>query len=118
MTMKTKLNKNARPPSAAPRYTCCVAEYYVPGLDKSEIVRVTVAVVDLRSDRLVTHREYWAEVDDLDVVVDEAGALAQRYRATLYVVSDAVPLERCCRGCDAYTVRTIKRRELAAMQRD
>jgi hypothetical protein len=73
MTMKTKLNKNARPPWAAPRYTCCVAEYYVPGLDKSEIARVTVAVVDLRSDRLVTHREYWAEVDNLDVVVDEAG---------------------------------------------
>ena len=46
--MKTKLNKNARPPSAAPRYTCCVAEYYVPGLDKSEIVRVTGAVVDHR----------------------------------------------------------------------
>ena len=123
MNMKRRTNGNARA-DGAKRYTCCVAQYYVPGLDKSEIVLVTIAILDLRSDLLVTHHEYWGEFDDLRVAVDlevavnEARTIAQRYGAPIYVVSEPVPLEKCHRGCDVYEVRVVSRRELAAIQHD
>lgn len=117
MKMKMKANGPRHSTIAAARYSCCVAGYFVPGLDEDEIVRMTAAVVDLDTGKIVEHSEYWSDEDDMDLAVEDAHGLAKQYDAPIFLVSRPVPLKECPCGCDEYMVRTVTRRDLMAMSR-
>jgi len=110
--------KTRRPTPTTPRYTCCVAAYYRPGTDETEIVRMTATVVELSRDEIVDHREFWGPrvtqaADDAIHAFYEMGA---RRGATLIVLRELVPLEPCanCEDCGRYMMRTITSRDLVS----
>jgi hypothetical protein len=115
--MKMKMNGQRKAQSVAARFSCCVAGYFVPGLDEDEIVRMTAAVVDLDTGKLVEHYEFWSDEDDMDLAVEDAHELAKQYDAPIFFVSRPVALQECPCGCDEYVVHTVTKRDLMAMSR-
>jgi hypothetical protein len=109
--------------SAKQKYTSCCARYFDPQ-EPSQIVAMSMAIVDLATDKMVEYMWY----DESDECEPEEAAsravdLASKYGVPVHLVSEPVPLQRCQCGvhagrgldptpCPGYLVRTITSRNL------
>ena len=91
-------------------HSCCVASYYDPLSSKDEIVRMTAIVVDLSTDKEVDRLEFDGNaLNESDITSDAVIDLASKWNATLYPLTEPVPLEKCpCNNCIGYMDNVIR----------
>ena len=104
-----------------PDYVICVTMYYE--LDPNQICRTTVLVTDLRSDKIVYEKEYWASDYTLEsissILTETIKSCTEKYNGVLILVDPPVLLEKCC-NCkeDHYLSNCVLKKDYIAMEKD
>jgi len=113
-----KSSTESLPEHLIPNYVACVTGYYKQGTVPGEVCRLTVAISDLKKEKLIYDKEYLIDECDLteEQVIEEMVKKAKEYNCDLRFNPNPVLLEKCRCGCNAYLTNFISRSDYIEMQ--
>ena len=117
--MKSKRKSVKKNKGLSEKYTLTVAGYYDNESKPDEIVKITAALVDIRTDCLVELLEINCNDPnslDFETFLEKHVSLAKKYDAKVIILDKSVPLELCKCGCGGYEVRLVTKADLMNFQ--